>query len=420
MRVWVIKTGEPVPLLPDEAGERFFRAGQVVKALSASGHDVTWWTGQFYHQHKSFRNVPADQVIRSIDGTADIICLSSKGYKNHLGFARLRDHAQVAKQFTRLAPQLERPDIILCAWPTVDLAAAAVKFGRRIGCPVVLDIRDLWPDIIYEKLNAKLPFRTNGLLLPYEIMARRAFRGAKAVTGICQGMIDWGRKRFGGAGPDRVFHQSMSAPVLSKERHETSHAFWTDKGVDFSAPKTRLVWSGSLIPGTDGPTLLAALERLPSQAADQLDVILCGTGSLVPEIERAAKRLPHLTYAGWVDADQLAVLTQRSHVGLLCYLDRFDFQNSVPNKVVDYCVAAMRTLTNLSGEVPWLLGDTDSVISYATGDVDDLIRALTAIADNPGRYRVKHAPARAIFDRHFNADRVLPDYVNWLEELAVT
>lgn len=32
MKIWIICTGEPVPFLPDEAGDRFLRAGCTLSA----------------------------------------------------------------------------------------------------------------------------------------------------------------------------------------------------------------------------------------------------------------------------------------------------------------------------------------------------------------------------------------------------
>ena len=217
----------------------------------------------------------------------------------------------------------------------------------------------------------------------------------------------------------------MHARVFVSNKYETlHHRLWQITlskpmcGVDLASHKIRLVWSGSLVPETDGHTLLKAVSQLPPSVAKNLDIILCGTGSLTPEIERLADKLPHLTYAGWVDAGQLSALTQASHIGLLCYLDRFDFQNSVPNKVVDYCAGAMRILTNLSGEVPRLLSGTDSIISYPTGSVPALVDVLTNIAQNPEKYRQKHPPSRRIFQQHFDANIVFKNYVEYLENIA--
>ena len=423
MRIWLIKTGEPVPFIASEAGDRVYRAGTLAQAALQAGHDVTWWTAQFSHQHKSHRQVEANTLtsvpVSGVQKNLQLMFLKSPGYRGHVGFKRLWDHHILARNFKNLAPKVPKPDIILCAYPTIDLARSAVRFGRARNVPVVLDVRDFWPDVFYERLNQKLPIRTDGWMIPYERMAKQAFRGATAATGISQAAIDWARDRFGGDNThDKPFYHSKHA--ANHTDNTDMEAFWSEKGVKLSAPKTRLVWAGNLVDDTDADTLLRALEALPEHLSKALEVVLCGNGSLVPRIEAMSKDLPHLVYAGWVNSDQLAALTNASHIGLLCYLDRFDFNASVPNKVVDYCAGSMRTLTNLNGEVPRLLGESDSVISYPTGDVEGLVNVLTQIAENPDRYRCKHPPAREVFETHFNAEHVLTHYVSWLEGLAKT
>ena len=47
---------------------------------------------------------------------------------------------------------MPRPDLILCSYPTIELSVEAVRYGRTHGIPVVLDVRDLWPDIVLDLL----------------------------------------------------------------------------------------------------------------------------------------------------------------------------------------------------------------------------------------------------------------------------
>ena len=415
MRVWIIKIGEPVPHLHAEADDRLFRAGLMAQALHARGHEVTWWSAQFHHQLKYMRDVATSTPVRPNPDGPGMIFLPSRGYTSHISPKRFLDHRDVRRAFERLAPEQPRPDVILCAWPTIDLAFAAVQFGRAHDIPVVLDIRDLWPDIFYERITAKtgLPFK--GYFWPYERMGKRAMQGADAVISITNGMLEWGQKRFARETNerDRVFYQSQNATVLGEDL-----AFWQDKGVDLSTPKTRLVWAGTLISDLDIQTLLKAIETLPATAAQELEFVFCGSGDLSPQIEEMAKRLPHVVFGGWVSQDALNALYARSHIGMMCYLDRFDFQLSIPNKVADFTRSNMRILTNLKGEMQRVLGPEDLLIPYPTGDVDTLRAKLVEIAQMPEPYRTPAPRARALFDRLFDAGKVMPEFVRYIEQIA--
>jgi glycosyltransferase involved in cell wall biosynthesis len=415
MRAWIVKTGEPVPHLAAEAGNRLFRAGLMAQALHERGHEVTWWTTQFHHQLKIMRAVTPSEPCRPDPGGPEMIFLPSKGYKRHISPARFMDHAQVRRAFQRLAPKQPRPDVILCAWPTIDLAFAAVQFGRAHNIPVVLDIRDLWPDIFYERITAKTGLPLNGYMIPYERMGRKAMRDADVVLSITQGMLEWGQKRFARetTARDRVFYQSQSAAPVVEDI-----AFWRNKGVDLDTSKTRLVWAGTLISDLDIQTLIKAIETLPETATQNLEFVFCGSGDLAPRIEEMAARLPHVVFGGWVSQGALSALYARSHIGMMCYLDRFDFQLSIPNKVADFTRAGMRVLTNLGGEMERVLGPADMLIRYPTGNVDALRSTLIEIAENPERYRSPASKARVLFDRLFDAGVVMPEFARYIEQIA--
>jgi len=415
MRVWIIKTGEPVPHLPAESGDRLFRAGLMAQTLHERGHHVTWWTGCFHHQLKIMRDVVHSTPVRPNPDGPEMIFLPSKGYKRHISPARFIDHAQIRRAFTRLAPLQTRPDVILCAWPTIDLAFAAVQFGRAHNIPVVLDIRDLWPDIFYERITAKtgLPFKN--YFLPWERMGKRAVQGADALISITGGMLEWGQHRFARETTerDRVFHQSQSATQMREDL-----GFWAERGVDLDAPKTRLVWAGTLISDLDIQTLLRAIEALPEAAARELEFVFCGSGDLSPRIEQMAERLPHVVFGGWVSQNALNALYARSHIGLMCYLDRFDFQLSIPNKVADFTRSELRVLTNLKGEMQRVLGSEDLLISYPTGDAEALCARLVEIAEDPAHYRSPAPKARALFERQFDAHVVMSEFADYIEQIA--
>lgn len=415
MRAWIIKTGEPVPHLPAESGDRLFRAGLMAQALHERGHQVTWWSGQFHHQLKTQRDVTPSAPLRPNADGPEMIFLPSRGYRAHISPRRFLDHRDAARAFTALAPGQPRPDVILCAWPTIDLAFAATEFARAHNIPVVLDIRDLWPDIFYERITAKtgLPFK--GYFIPWERMGKKAMQGADAVISITAGMLEWGQHRFAREtnGNDRVFHQSQSAASVAEDM-----TFWQDKGVDLDAPKTRLIWAGTLISDLDIQTLLDAIETLPESAAKELEFIFCGTGDLAPRIEEMATRLPHVIFGGWASQGALTALYARSHIGMMCYLDRFDFQLSIPNKVADFTRSSMRILTNLRGEMQRVLGPDELLIPYPTGDVDALRVKLEEIAANPAIYRAPAPKARALFDRLFDAGTVMPEFAEYMEQIA--
>jgi len=65
----------------------------------------------------------------------------------------LRDHAIWGRAFRRAIESAPIPDIIFCAYPTIEAAAICVASGSNAQCGVV-DLRDMWPDIFSESAPA--------------------------------------------------------------------------------------------------------------------------------------------------------------------------------------------------------------------------------------------------------------------------
>jgi len=410
MHIWIVATGEPVPFQPDEANDRFHRAGKIAQYLKGKGHEVVWWTARFNHSQKTQRQVAENIPVFLDKDTPTMVFLGSQGYEKNVSLKRFKDHWQLGKAFCKTSVTLEKPDLIFCAYPIIELAYQVTLFGKMNDIPTILDIRDLWPDIIYDRIP--LPF--DRWLLPYEYLAKKSFQTADGVVGLTSGMLRWGQKRFRRSSEkfvsDRVFSQIKDISENSNITKEQAVEIWRSKGVDLLADKTRLVWVGNIDgEASDGETLLEALKLLPEAVQESLEIIICGRGSLVPEVEKLATTMNCLIYAGRVNNIELNALLNSSHIGLLCYLDRKDFQMSIPNKVADYCAAGLRILTSLSGEIMTLSSDRDMILNYRSGKSESLAAKIVEISEQPDHYRSTCPSSRRAFEKHLDAHKVLPE-----------
>jgi hypothetical protein len=197
MRVWVLCTGEPIPFLAAESGDRFLRAGRLAGYLTERGHEVIWWTARFDHFTKTHRDIESNKVLDLGVNAPKMVFLESVGYQNNISLRRFMDHWQIGRAFRNLSAQLEKPDVIISSFPLVELCDEAVEFGKKNNVPVILDIRDLWPDALYERLQQKIGISGQGLFFPYERLCRRTFHNADRVIGITHGIQNWCYDRFG-------------------------------------------------------------------------------------------------------------------------------------------------------------------------------------------------------------------------------
>ena len=126
MKIWLIKTGEPLPT--DGKNVRLFRTGIFANFLSQNNHQVTWWSSVFDHQNKRHRSLNEEPT--QINDNLKLIALQSDGYTKNISFQRIKDHRQIANNFIKIAEKEQKPDVILSSFPTIELCTVAIKFAK--------------------------------------------------------------------------------------------------------------------------------------------------------------------------------------------------------------------------------------------------------------------------------------------------
>jgi hypothetical protein len=162
VKVWIITVGEPLPV--DGKHERLYRSGILCDRMADEGHEVTWWTSSFNHTKRTQRDF--DEAEIRLRSNQTIMLVPEPGYSRSVSLRRIASHALCARRFRSMARAAARPDVILVSYPTIELTRAAVGLGKEFGVPVVVDIRDLWPDIFIHVLPQALQAIGRFLLLP--------------------------------------------------------------------------------------------------------------------------------------------------------------------------------------------------------------------------------------------------------------
>src|SRR5699024_3964205 len=149
--------------------------------LEKKEHNITWFNSSFNHARK-IQRCDKNKTIY-ISEKYKIKLIWANNYKN-VSLDRVKHHIQTARQFRRLAYSMEKPDIILCSMPTIELAREATMYGYNMNIPVIIDIRDLWPDIFEEVI----PRWAKIFIKPYIMYSRKILKNllseAYAITGL--------------------------------------------------------------------------------------------------------------------------------------------------------------------------------------------------------------------------------------------
>lgn len=413
MRVWIIQDGEPLRGI--DPGARDWRCGLLSKALAARRHAVFWWASTFDHSRRMHR-FDAARTVEIMPGV-NIRLLHGPGYRRNKSPQRWRHHRVLARAFASEAAASARPDIVFASLPTPELAEQAVLYGRRRGVPVLVDVRDLWPDHYLTLVPP--PFRglfRLGLSSEYR-RVRRLFAAATGITAISQTYLNWALRHGGRPqrAADGVFFMGYPSPAFAPEEVAARQV---SLAVQYGlAPEDFLVaFVGAFISSYALPTVIRAARSLQQAGHRGVRFVLVGDGDDCRRLRRLARGLDNVTFTGWFDQLSIHAMLNMAAVGLAPYRD--DATMSLPNKPFEYMAAGLPLLSSLRGELETLIRDERIGLQYKADDANALAERILRLKADPGERLAMGRRARQVFEARFSAEIVYPALVRHLEQTA--
>jgi glycosyltransferase involved in cell wall biosynthesis len=417
MRIWLLTIGEPVPLHGDSR-ERLHRTGFFADFLSEQGHDVVWWTSTFDHW-KKIHHFPADAMVQRNEHLT-IRLLNGGGYGSNVSIARCRDHRRIAERFTALAEFEHKPDIIVSALPTVELCSAAVDYGRRHSCPVVVDARDMWPDIFVEIFPGFLKPVAHLLFASFFREARTVSSSATAVIGITDAFIDWelehsGRKK---SSYDREFPFAYGSSSPPADRITEAEIFWDENNIPAKSTDPIGICISTVSRMGDFDTIIRS-ARLLKQRGDRTRFIICGDGDKLEYYRNQTRDDGNIKFIGWADAATLYVLLRRATFGIDPLPERFDFLATINNKAIEYMSAGVPVISSPNrGVLADLLRSRGCGLSYDHGKPEQLAECILHVNENADIHSAMSRNAALVFNEKFIAGNVYKALMAHVEHIA--
>jgi glycosyltransferase involved in cell wall biosynthesis len=418
MNVWVVKTSEM--LATDSGNGRLLRSGMVAHMLDAAGHTVTWWMSTFDHANRRSR-APCDTTV-PFATLGSIRMIHSPGYRESVSFARARDHAVWGRAFRKAIEAAPTPDIIFCAYPTIEAAAVCVRFGKDRGIPVVVDLRDMWPDIFSERAPAALRPVAQAALWPLRARARAALRGATALFAITEEFLQWGlrfarrpRQEWDAA---YLLAFPAAAPSLPDDTAAASaRRFWDERGVNRNG-SFNVVLVGSMTKRRfEMETVIAAARELQHDT-ERVQFILAGDGDDLAGYKEQARDCDNVIFPGWLKAVQISELLTRAHLGLVPYRNSPDLIMSVPNKVGEYFAAGVPVATCLDGTLRRLLSARSCGVQFSAESPGSLVQLVRQLRSDGSQRLALSTNARRAYQEELSAETVYGRLIARLESIV--
>jgi len=405
MKIWLIKSSEPMPVV--NSNERLLRMGLLAEELSSRGHQVTWFANTFDHFQK--KQLYKKNTTVKVKENYNLELLHAIGYKRNISVSRIINHKVIAKKFQGKAKKMEKPDVIYVSFPTIDYAEQAVKYGQKYNVPVIVDIRDLWPDIFKHNLPKLLSYIVSPYIAFMNYKTKKIMREAYAINGVSELVMKWGlnkgnRKkskndRYFYIGYDKKENVQYSEDECKKliDKNKFNISFFATINNQFDYDKI--------------------IELAQSIEAKDKDVVInvCGDGPQLSGFKEKANNISNIKFHGWVDKKKLNIILQNTDIGLAPYKNTFDFQMSVSNKFGEYVSYGLPVIITSGGYMKELVEKHKCGMS--TQNMEEMCEFIIKLKNNPEEYKEMSKNAMKLYEENFVAEKIYKELADYLEKI---
>ncbi len=387
------------------------RTGMLAEKLVERGHKVRWWINGFEHQRKiRFFDRPREIQIKQ---GLKLQVLCGCRYRKNISLARYMDYRLVARGFRFKTRELNPPDVVVASLPCHHLAYEGVRFSRERDIPVIIDVRDPWPDIFLNKVRGGPLYGLTKMALTQDfIRLKYSLANADSLTAVSRGYLQWALDRAGrNAGQwDRVFYLGYKSP----DDEDSGGVPVPDRLAGLEGKKL-ILFIGTFGFSYELSLVIKAAKRMYAGGFTDVYFILAGAGEQERSVRDEAAGLPNVIIPGWLNNGEIRFILKRGYLGLVpCRSEK----DTMPNKPFEYLSAGLPIVSSLQGEMAGLVEEHGLGLNYTPGSLDGLCNGIEKILNSKGLHKQMSGRARVFFRRYGEADKIHGNYARHIEGLA--
>jgi glycosyltransferase involved in cell wall biosynthesis len=412
MLIWLIETGEPLPV---KSGIRKFRTALLADELIKAGHEVLWWSSAFDHQKKQFISKKDKNYSISEKYTIRVLC--GLKYQKNVSLTRYISNQIVALKFRFQSKKYKKPDIIIAAMPDHLIAYEAARYAQINNIPFIVDILDLWPDIFIDRLKNTGLYSLGKMVLALDFL-RLSFllKNANGLLAVSDGYLKWGLDKAGRPQNsfDKTAYLGYKPPPANQvnSNEKTELPAWLEKRKN----QKIILFIGTFGVSYDLELVSKAAAYFEKSGRTDICFVLAGTGEKFAMIDRQTSGLSNLVLPGWIDKNEIDILLKKASVGLLTYTK--EAPQGLSYKPFEYLSAGLPIISSLDGEMFAFIKQHQFGLSYPPGDLDGLCACVKRLVDEPNLYGELSQNAFNFFKEFGDANNIYSEYAGHIENVV--
>lgn len=367
--IWIVN---PYGTLPSE-GWRDYRSFMLANALASRGHRVLWWISDFEHRSKKCRAHTAFSDPLLPDNVI-VVPVQSRPYDRNISLGRIVYEKSFGDGFTALAPRQEAPDMVVLADPSLFYSAEVLKFVDRVGCKLVIDILDLWPELFKVALPSWIRGLDKLLFSPLYSRRRRLLERADGVVAVSKDFLKITNVPLETA-------SCISYLGVDLRQFERPQASEESRAIKkFAQGRLVVIYAGTLGDAYDIGCALKTIE-LCEQNRLPVSFVFAGEGPKRGEVETFCRQhAESMLFLGSVPANKLPAIYAQCDIGLCSYAPESTV--SMPVKVYDYLAAGLYVYSSLESEIAEHLRANRCGEMYHAGSAQSLFALIEKTLNN--------------------------------------
>lgn len=278
--------------------------------------------------------------VRTPDGSSGIARI-----KNMLSF--FCGLVRISRNYT---DEYGKPDCILASSPQPFAMIAGIKVAKKFGIPCICEIRDLWPEAVF---NVSKKVSENTIVGRVLIACEHwTYKHADALIFTKEGDTDylkerkWTIEQGGDIALSKCFYINNGIE-LSEYLGDISNCKIEDS--DLEDTSFKLVYAGAIRPVNNVGNIIDAAKYIPKD--ENIKILVYGEGSQKSELEKRVENegIDNVIFKGFVEKKYLPYILSKSSVNLLNYSgDKYNWTRGVSsNKLFEYLASGKPVISTM-------------------------------------------------------------------------
>lgn len=385
--------------LPWEQGNSRFP--YIINLIDKEKYDVELVTSTFCHKNKTQRENKSEEI--KLDYKISLIY--EPGYKKNVSLKRFYSHHVFAKNVEKHLGTIEKPDLIYCAVPSLDVAKVVAKYAENNDIKFVIDVQDLWPEAF--KMVFKVPVVSDILFYPMKKTADYIYSRADSIVAVSKTYANRA------AIENKKFNKKLSV-FLGTDLECFDKAHKEFEIVPFD-DVVRIAYIGTLGHSYDIKCVIDSIKILNDKGLKNILFVVMGDGPLKESFEAYSKEKE-------VNCEFTGRMAYEEMVGKLCSCDiainpiSKGAAQSIINKVGDYAASSLPVVNNQeSREYRKLVEDYQIGFNVENSNPEEMAEKIELLYNDVELRKRLGENNRKLAEEKFDRQHTYKEIINLIE-----